>query len=107
MVDRNDGPSDLHLASYFFMEMDHLEQPFSSPEIETALWSMNSYKSPGSDGIQAHFFKYGWNVIHRSLVHFANSMLSIILNKTKTLIRLFFVSFLRKSVLNKWRIFVP
>jgi len=37
---------------------------------------MNSYKAPGSDGIQAHFFKYGWEVIQSHLLEFTNYILS-------------------------------
>ena len=55
--------------------MDHLVQSFSLAELKTALWSMNSYKSPGPDDIQAHFYKYGWNTVSSSLLQFVNSIL--------------------------------
>ena len=75
VVIRYQEPPDCHLASSFFQGMDHLDQPFSLHEIKTALWSMNSYKSPGPDGIQPHFFKYGWSAMQMSLLHFANSLI--------------------------------
>ena len=59
----------------FFLDKLHLDDSFSIDELKKALFSMNSFKTPGPDGIQAHFFKHGWMVIQKSISHFVNSVL--------------------------------
>jgi len=36
---------------------------------------MNSFKAPSPNGIQAHFYKYGWEVAKTSLLGIANHIL--------------------------------
>ena len=36
---------------------------------------MNSFKAPDPNGIQAHFFKHGWDIVKPSLLEFVNHVL--------------------------------
>jgi len=75
------GPAPLHWLgprhlSKFFTTHTQLDDPFSLDEVKRALFSMNSFKAPGPDGIQAHFYKYGWEVVKSSLLDFAKHVLA-------------------------------
>lgn len=44
-------------------DKSRLVEPFSLPEIEAALHSMESSKAPGPDGINAGVIKFLWNEV--------------------------------------------
>ena len=49
-----------------------LEEKFSREELQAALNSMNSNKSPGPDGINAAFLKNLWHMINKDVFRMAN-----------------------------------
>ncbi|KAJ8431010.1 hypothetical protein Cgig2_017188 [Carnegiea gigantea] len=67
-----------HPVHKYFTAHDHLDDPFSLDEVKRALFSMNSFKAHGPNGVQAHFFKYGWAVIGPNLLEFVNLIAAVV-----------------------------
>ena len=46
----------------------------SQQEIQQTLWSIHPLKSPGPDGLHAHFFHNMWNILNSDIVHFTQTI---------------------------------
>jgi len=60
-----------------FADQAHLAAPFEMIEVRRALLEMNPSKAPGPNGIQAHFFQFGWPAVKKSLLDLPNHLLPI------------------------------
>ena len=74
---RDDGSSDLDLASDFLSKIpslvseaknSELMNPFTEQEIIDVIWSMEPDKAPGPDGFSFHFYRICWTVIRKYLL---------------------------------------
>jgi hypothetical protein len=55
---------------------DILLQPVLLEEVKVAIFSMESYKSPGPDGFQPIFFKTYWNIVGKDVWHLVSEAFS-------------------------------
>ena len=79
---RDDGSSDIDLASDFLsnipslvseVENSELMKPFIEQEIIDVIWSMESDKAPGPDGFSFHFYRVCWSVSRNDLLQMIKS----------------------------------
>ena len=90
----------------FFEGQPQLSSPFLLTKVKEATFNLNSYKAPGPDCIQAYFSGYGWTLIQKSLIHFANHVLST-LDDIKNVNQIFNSLISKKEVVEKVADFRP
>ncbi|PNY14389.1 cysteine-rich receptor-like protein kinase [Trifolium pratense] len=64
------GVDDLQFKRLDLMEIGGLTKPFSETEVKLTVWDCDSYKSPGSDGINFGFIKDFWAELRGDMMHF-------------------------------------
>uniref|UniRef100_A0A2N9GNJ6 Reverse transcriptase domain-containing protein n=1 Tax=Fagus sylvatica TaxID=28930 RepID=A0A2N9GNJ6_FAGSY len=50
------------------LEAQNLDNPLSSEEIKSSLWSLKPFKAPGPDGLHPGFFQRCWHIVSDSVV---------------------------------------
>lgn len=58
------------ISSIGEVENNYLTAPFSEEEIREAVWNCESYKSPGSDGVNFSFIKQFWEEVKLDFLGF-------------------------------------
>jgi len=56
-------------------QLAHLSKEYAGSEVKKALFVINLYKAPGSDGYQALFFQKFWDTTSSNLVHLVLNVL--------------------------------
>jgi hypothetical protein len=64
------GVENLEFNGLSVAECSSLTKPFSEAEVKAAIWDCDSFKSPGSDGINFGFFKDFWLELKGDVMRF-------------------------------------